>query len=72
MPSLINKIEIHFKDWNDSPEFPDLYHKILYESGGDFLTYSKLLGYNDYQDFLDDYNKIENTTINKKRNTNEE
>lgn len=36
-------------DWSN--EFPDLYMLLLYESGGDFDTYSKILGYDSPDDF---------------------
>lgn len=39
-------------------EFPTFYSFLLYESGGDFQTYSKLLGYNSYDEFLTDFNII--------------
>jgi hypothetical protein len=39
-------------------EFPTFYMYLLYESGGDFKTYSKILGYENYEEFINDYNEI--------------
>ena len=48
-------IEAKYKDFDFSSEFPDLYMLLLYESGGDFKCYSKLMGYEDYSDFVKDF-----------------
>lgn len=54
----MNIVETKYGCFPYSGEFPDLYHVLLYESGGDFETYSKVLGYEDYDDFIKDYEKL--------------
>jgi hypothetical protein len=42
-------------DFPFNNEFPNLYFVLLYESGGDFETYSKIIGYDNYKNFKDDF-----------------
>jgi hypothetical protein len=51
MNTLIKK----YQNFPFNHEFPNLYYLLLYESGGDFKCYSKILGYDDYDEFLKDY-----------------
>ncbi len=49
-------LEKKFKQWKQcTDEFETFYLFILYESSGDFKTYSKLIGYDNYEDFANDY-----------------
>ena len=60
-----NIIEEKYKDYSFSSEFPDLYHVLLYESGGDHATYAKILGYDSLDDFTADYNAFNVKYLNK-------
>ena len=53
-----NKIKVYLKDWEVSYEFPNLYMILLYCSGGDFLTLSKSMGYESYEEFEKDFEEI--------------
>ena len=55
---MTNLLEQKYFDFPFSGEFPNLYMVLLYESGGDFTTYSKILGYNDIEVFNRDYNEF--------------
>ncbi len=56
MNKLINK----YSDFEFNSEFPNLYMILLYESGGDFITYSRILNYENYEDFVNDYDEFVN------------
>jgi len=47
-------LEQKYKEFNFNEEFTDLYILLLYESGGDFKTYSSIIGYTDYSQFIQD------------------
>ena len=55
----MNILENKYKDFEFSSEFPDLYMLLLYESGGDFKTFSSILGYSSYPDFIKDFEEFE-------------
>ena len=48
-----------FKDFNFTSEFPNLFLICLYESGGDFQTFSELIGYSDFELFLADFKQLD-------------
>ncbi len=54
----MNILKEKYHDFTFNDEFPDLFHIILYESGGDFGCYSKLLGYENYNDFVNDFTEL--------------
>lgn len=54
-------IEQKYLDFPFNQEFPNLYMILLYESGGDFECYSRILGYTDFGQFLTDYKNFNET-----------
>ena len=59
-----NKLLQHFEksNWKPNEEFPSYYLMTLYESGGDFSTYIKQIGYPDLSTFLEDMNELDRRT----------
>ena len=51
-------LEQKYSEFPFNEEFTDLYMLLLYESGGDFLSYSKILGYEDIKFFYKDFNEF--------------
>ena len=66
----MNKLEEKYKDFEFDEEFPNIYMKVLYDSGGDFNTFSKLLGYTYYPTFINDLTEFELDYLNKFYNIN--
>ena len=61
----MNKLIEKYKDYPFNEEFPNLYMVVLYESGGDFWTHAKRMGYNDWNTFEDDWIEAEKVLISK-------
>ena len=53
-----NIIEENYHDFTFNGEFPNLYMVLLYESGGDFVTYAKILGYENIELFYKHYDEF--------------
>lgn len=54
-----------YKDFPFNEEFSSLTDLLLYESGGDFKTYAKIIGYSNYESFQTDFEEYHNLFHNR-------